>query len=375
MNSSGNYSSINAIGVAVPPNKISQSHHYSILENANGLTREEKLRLRKIYSKSGIDNRYSVLSEFGNDHFADHILFDPTGINPSLTISKRMNLFDEFALNLSEIATLDCFNKIHNFDRSVITHLITFSCTGMSAPGLDIQLIERLGLNRNVERTCINFMGCYAAFNAIKVADHITKSVDNAVVLIVGVELCTLHYNKSKEPDQVVANAIFADGAAAAIISKRKFITDQIMFKLLNFYSEFEPAGNKDMVWRIGDTGFDLRLSSYVPELLQNVMNDFIEKLFDRSKLTSNDIDYYALHPGGVKILEACEVALNIAPLQNKISYDVLRNYGNMSSVTILFVLNQYINILKSDDANKKMVSCAFGPGLTMESMILEIAS
>ena len=270
---------------------------------------------------------------------------------------------------------LYCFNKINNFDRSVITHVITFSCTGMSAPGLDIQLIERLGLNRNVERTCINFMGCYAAFNAIKVGDHITQSVDEAVVLIVGVELCTLHYNKSKEPDQVVANAIFADGAAAAIISKREFITDHIMFKLLNFYSEFEPAGNKDMVWRIGDTGFDLRLSSYVPELLQNVMNDFIEKLFDRSKLTSNDIDYYALHPGGVKILEACEIALNITPLQNKISYDVLRNYGNMSSVTILFVLNQYINSLKSDDANKKIVSCAFGPGLTMESMILEIAS
>lgn len=373
MNSTGKYSSIKSIGTAVPPNKISQSHHYSILENANGLTREEKLRLRKVYNKSGIENRYSVLAEFGDDQFDDHLLFDPSGISPSLGVSKRMSLFDDFALNLIESAALDCFNKINNFDKSLITHVITFSCTGMSAPGLDIQLIDRLGLNRNAERTCINFMGCYAAFNAIKVADHITKSVDDAVVLIVGVELCTLHYNKSKEPDQVVANAIFADGAAAAIISKLEFVTDHLKFNLLNFYSEFEPAGSKDMVWRIGDTGFDLRLSSYVPELLQNAMNDFIEKLFIRSKLTVNDIQYYALHPGGVKILEACEVALNITPLQNKISYEVLRDYGNMSSVTILFVLNEYLKMLTDADINKKMVSCAFGPGLTMESMVLEI--
>jgi len=219
MNETNSNSTIRAIGVAVPPHKISQSHHYSILENANGLSREQKLRLRKIYSKSGIENRFSVLPEFGDDHFEEHLLFDPSGLKPLFPISSRMRLFEKFAFDLCEKAILDCLNKFSKFDRSSISHVITFSCTGMSAPGLDIQIIDRLELNKSAERTCINFMGCYAAINALKVANYISLANKNAIVLIVGIELCTLHYNKSNEPDQVVANAIFADGASAAIIS------------------------------------------------------------------------------------------------------------------------------------------------------------
>ncbi len=376
MYTTNSVSSIKAIGVAVPPHKISQSHHYSILENANGLSREQKLRLRKIYSKSGIENRYSVLAEFGNDQFEEHLIFDPSGLKPLFPISSRMKLFENFAVDLCEKAVLDCLNKLMEFDNSNITHVVTFSCTGMSAPGLDIQIIDRLNLNKNAERTCINFMGCYAAINALKVANYISIADKNAVVLIVGIELCTLHYNKSNESDQVVANAIFADGAAAAIISFKeiKVKNDLLGLKILNFYSEFEPSGKKDMAWSIGDHGFDLRLSSYVPELLKLNMESFINKLFSKSRLSVADIDFYAIHPGGIKILEACEIALNILPEQNKISYNVLREFGNMSSVTILFVLNETINSLNKSDCGKKVLSCAFGPGLTMESMILEIA-
>jgi predicted naringenin-chalcone synthase len=245
----------------------------------------------------------------------------------------------------------------------------------MFAPGIDIQLVEKLGLHKSVERTCINFMGCYAGINALKVADYIVRSQPEAVVLLTGVELCTLHYQKNETQDQVIANALFADGAAACIVTAKK--TEQhtnVQLLLKNFYAEFDSAGKDEMVWRIGDFGFDLRLSAYVPALIKESIHSLIQKLFLKSDIKQTDIDFFALHPGGVKILEACETALQISREQNKISYNILRDYGNMSSVTIFFVLREYFKTLSKNDEGKKILACAFGPGLTMESMIAEVA-
>jgi predicted naringenin-chalcone synthase len=365
---------IQSVGIAVPPNKISQSLHHSILESANGMSRLEKIQLKKIYSRSGINTRHSVLAEFGNSDTEENILFHPANHHPAVTISKRMQLFQQFASELCELAVKDCFKNI-SVQPKEVTHLITFSCTGMSAPGLDIQLVESLGLNRNVERTCINFMGCYAGINALKVAYHIARSQPESIVLLAGVELCTLHYQKNDKQDQLVANALFADGAAACLVSSKEIssIDEKARLVIQNFYSEFEPAGKDEMIWTIGDTGFDLRLSTEVPELIRKNISALIARLMTDSSLKNNQIDFYAIHPGGMKILEACENALGISKKQNQISYDVLSNYGNMSSVTIFFVLKDYLNsFLKSDDG-KKILACAFGPGLTMESMIAEV--
>jgi predicted naringenin-chalcone synthase len=245
----------------------------------------------------------------------------------------------------------------------------------MSAPGLDIQLVGRLGLNRSVERTCINFMGCYAGINAIKTAYHISRSEPEAVVLLAGVELCTLHYQKNEKEDQIIANALFADGASACIISSQKIpsVNDSRALSLKNFYAEFEPGDKEEMAWRIGDHGFDLRLSSYVPGLLKKSIPEFMTKLFDRAHVKQEDISFFAFHPGGVKILEACEEALHITKKENEIAYHVLHDYGNMSSVTIFFVLKEFLESFTTEDAGKKLLACAFGPGLTMESMIAEI--
>ena len=366
---------IQAIGTAVPPNKISQDAHYNILEMANGLSREEKLKLRKIYSGSGILTRHSVLAEFGQPDQPENILFHPANHHPQVAVSERMKLFEHYALNLCITAVEDCISKLPSLLVTSVTHLITFSCTGMYAPGLDIQLVEKLGLNKNVERTCVNFMGCYAAINALKVADYISRAQPDAIVLLVGVELCTLHYQKNDKQDQVIANAIFADGAAAAVVSRQNLIADNHHTSLIlnSFYSEFESAGKDEMVWRIGDFGFDLRLSAYVPALIAESIFSLTQKLFDRAKIKQENISYYALHPGGAKILEACEAALHLTKEQNKFSYNILRDYGNMSSVTILFVLNAYMKTVTVADIGKKMLGCAFGPGLTMEAMILEI--
>lgn len=365
---------IQAIGTAVPQFKISQKLHYSILESANGMNREEGLALKVIYSRSGIEHRHSVIDEFAETDRAGHKLFHPSAEFSATPVSKRMEIYEEHAAALCGNAVRAALNKLPLFDKRSVTHLITFSCTGMFAPGLDIQLVEQLELNRSVERTCINFMGCYAAINALKSAYYISKSDPEAVVLIAGVELCSLHYQKSHETNQMVANALFSDGAAAAVISSKALnnTPDEMQFSLQAFYSEFEQSASNDMVWRIGDAGFDLRLSPEVPGVVRKSIGGLMDHLFERAGLSKEEIDHYAIHPGGVKILEACEEALMMSKDENEIAYDVLRNYGNMSSVTILFVLEAYAKKLAGMRKRENIAACAFGPGITMEAMILQ---
>jgi predicted naringenin-chalcone synthase len=215
-------------------------------------------------------------------------------------------------------------------------------------------------------------MGCYAAINALKSAYHISRSDENAIVLVAGVELCSLHYQKSNEPYQMVANALFSDGAAAAIVSSRALHSKSgPSLCLKSFYAEFEPSAADGMIWRIGDAGFDLRLTPEVPEVVSGNIRKLIDSALIRVDLKQSDIACYAIHPGGVKILEACENALDISKEDNATSYEVLRNYGNMSSVTVLFVLQGLLEKFDQSDKGKHVLACAFGPGITMESLIL----
>jgi alpha-pyrone synthase len=365
--------SIQAIGTATPPHRISQDKHYAILESANGLTREEKLRMRMIYSRSGIEYRHSVLEEFGGEDRPENLIFHPAG-ELCAPISRRMEVYEQHAATLCVQAANTCFETLPELKPQDITHLVTFSCTGMYAPGLDVQLVQRLGLQRNVERTCINFMGCYAGINALKTAYHIARSEPDAVIMLAGVELCSLHYQKSSDQNQMLANALFSDGAAVSIVSSRKLAKEYNTpcLRLESFYSEFDQDGIEDMVWRIGDIAFDLRLSPEVPNLVKGAIAGLVNKLLSKAELKQADIDFYAIHPGGVKILEACEKELGLTKEQNEVSYKILRNFGNMSSVTILFVLAEYMAKLSPDYPGKKILTCAFGPGLTIESMIVE---
>jgi predicted naringenin-chalcone synthase len=170
----------------------------------------------------------------------------------------------------------------------------------------------------------------------------------------------------------MIANALFCDGAAAAVISSRELQPDRDhpAFMISDFYAEFEQSANNDMVWRIGNAGFDLRLTPEVPNVVRGAIRGLVDKLLTRAGITQEDIDYYAIHPGGAKILEACETALGISKEDNARSYEVLRNYGNMSSVTVMFVLEAFMGSLPKH-AGKNILACAFGPGITMESMIV----
>jgi predicted naringenin-chalcone synthase len=214
-------------------------------------------------------------------------------------------------------------------------------------------------------------MGCYGAFNGIKVADAICRADPAAKVLLVCVELCTIHFQKNDSMDSIISNAIFADGAGAVLIEGKTTSTKK--FNLAAFHCDLLPQNSQDMAWHISDNGFDIVLSSYVPEAIQSGIVLFTQRLLKCKQLALTDIDFYAIHPGGQKILTACEKALSITAEQNKYSYQVLQQYGNMSSATVLFVLKLIWDEIHKVHAGKKIFSCAFGPGLTLESMLLTI--
>src|SRR5690606_14820474 len=178
---------------------------------------------------------------------------------PFPTVQKRMEVYRKHALDLSEEAVRNCLDQVSDTSLQSLTHLITVSCTGMYAPGLDIELVERLGLASTVQRTAVNFMGCYAAFNAIKLADAICRSSPDAKVLLVCTEICTIHFQKYTDPDHLVSNALFGDGAAAVIMQGQP--QDGVNLELDSFHCELAPAGKQEMAWHIGDTGFEMTLS------------------------------------------------------------------------------------------------------------------
>ena len=365
-------SCMSAIGTANPEYCIAQQDIYRFMVKAFGLDSHNANRLKKIYDGSGIAQRYSVIPDFGFADASAHTFFKNQGDGLLMPGTKqRATLYQQYAADIAAKAALNCFAFFEGDIATAITHLITVSCTGMYAPGIDIELVEKLGLRRDTERTCINFMGCYGAINALKVADYICQANPKAKVLVVSVELCTLHFQKENTLDNWVANSLFADGAAAALIEHQdNRSANNTALLLNNFYSEFIPEAKDDMAWYIGDRGFEMKLTSKVSKHIKKHIKDISDKLLIKAGLKFADIGAFAIHPGGRSILQAAEAALDIPAEANTFAYETLSAYGNMSSATILFVLQR---LMASKPANgQPILSFAFGPGLTVESMILK---
>jgi alpha-pyrone synthase len=361
---------ITSIGIATPENKISQQQVASLMAETLVLEDTEMARLSALYRATGIEHRYSVLADYTKKKGGFEFFPNAEGMEPFPGIGARMRSYEKFAIKLALKAIKDCLDPI-DIELTEITHLITVSCTGMYAPGIDIEIVEKLKLNPDIQRTCINFMGCYAAFNAIKIADAISKSDKKAKVLIVCVELCSLHFLKNKNMDQLVSNAIFGDGAAAVLVQSQP--SKEISLSLESFYCSLALNGMKDMAWHITDTGFEMTLSSYVPEMIKGGIKQLTEKLLHHLKQDLSSVNFYAIHPGGRKILEAIESELGLTKEDNHHAYKILKEYGNMSSPTILFVLHSILKELNENDKGKNILSFAFGPGLTLESMLLKV--
>lgn len=363
-------SSITAIGTANPENRFTQGQIADFMVKAMQLNNQDTRKLRAIFNASGIDYRYSVLEDYKNNG-AKTFYANTHDFEPFPSTSKRLKAFRDSALDLSYRAVEDMLQSIPSFDLQKITHVIIVCCTGMYAPGLDIDLVKKLQLPTTVLRTSINFMGCYAAFNAFKIADAFCRLDEDAKVLIVCTELCSLHFQKTPSEDNLICNALFGDGAAAVLVEGNT--NASLRLKPENFCSDLAFEGEGDMAWAIGDLGFEMKLSSYVPSIIKGGILKLTKNLLDKISKNVSDIRFFAIHPGGRKILESIEEELGINRCQNEPAYHVLKNYGNMSSPTILFVLQEIIRKLTPGDHGEHILGFAFGPGLTLESMILKI--
>jgi predicted naringenin-chalcone synthase len=320
-------------------------------------------KLKFLYHHSGIQYRSSVIPDY-SQHI-DHWKFYPhtENLEPFPSLELRMAWFGKYAAPLSVVAVEDCLGNIPAND---ITHLITVSCTGMSAPGLELQVMDMMDLSKNIYRSSVNFMGCYAAIHALKMADAICYKEKDAKVMIVCTELCTLHFQKDTTPDSIAASLLFGDGAAAVLVTGDDAATDKPSLRLHDFYSEIITQGKKDMAWELSSSGFLMTLSGYVPELIGQDFNPFVERALKKANIHKQEIVHWCIHPGGRRILDAIHKSLALKEGELDACYDVLKDHGNMSSATILFVLKKIME--SSVKKDQKVFGAAFGPGLALET-------
>ncbi len=356
-------SKIISIATKVPEYKYEQQCLFNFADKVYSKDAIDSRKLKFYYNLSGIQNRYSVLPDFDLAQSKRLMFSDSEDLEPDPSLEKRMEIFKNSAANLASEAIISCIkNKL---SKEKITHLITVSCTGMSAPGIDLQIIEELKLPRETVRLSVNFMGCYAAVHGLKIADAFCKADKNANVIVVCTELCTIHFQKSITPDNITSSLLFGDGCAAVLINN----SNEKGINLDSFYSEISHDGEKDMAWQLSGSGFLMTLSGYVPELINNDFKKICTRALHKAGKQIEDVTHWCIHPGGKKIIEAIEKSLGKSKEDFKYSYDVLKEYGNMSSPTILFVLDKIFNELQEKNNVQALIfAAAFGPGLTTET-------
>jgi len=361
-------SKIISIGTAVPAYRHRQEDILHFMQQVYALDEKERRKLKFLYQHSGIRTRYSVIPDYSRA--AGEWKFYPNSENlePFPSLELRMAWYHKYAAGLSVDAIRQCLDG--HIPSGAITHLITVSCTGMSAPGLDLQVAELLDLPRNIYRTSVNFMGCYAAIHAMKMADAICKTEPRANVLLVCTELCTLHFQKEPTADNIASGLLFADGAAAALITHDD--NPHKGWHIDNFYAEIVAKGKKDMAWELSGNGFLMTLSSYIPDLIAEDFEALAGRALQQGGKTKDSITHWCIHPGGKRILEVIEKAMQLPADGLKPCYDVLSAFGNMSSATILFVLKEIMHSRQpAADSREEVFGAAFGPGLTMETFLL----
>ena len=247
-----------------------------------------------------------------------------------------------------------------------VTHLVTVSCTGFFAPGLDIGLIKRLGLPPTVGRLHVGFMGCHGTLNALRAAQAWVDADPAAVVLVCAVELCSLHFQYGCDPDTLVANALFADGAAALV--GRSATSGDEAWRMVAAGSNLMPDAEDGMTWRIGNHGFQMTLSPRVPDLIGAHLRPWLKAWLASLGRRLEDLNSWAVHPGGPRILSSVAKSLGLSEATLATSAEILAECGNMSSPTVLFILQR----LQQQGARRPCLALGFGPGLVAEAALLE---
>lgn len=360
-------SKIVSIATGVPRHKHRQADIFEFADTIYSTCETDSRKLKFLYNRSGIDTRYSVMPDYSSPAEQREFYDKSKCLEPFPDLEKRMQWFCANATKLSVDTIEDCIaGKIKS---SEITHLITVSCTGMSAPGIDLEIMEAMDLPPNIFRTSVNFMGCYAAIHALKMADAFCNGDVNANVVIVCTELCTLHFQKENSIDNITSTLLFGDGCAAVLVKNNDAQEKGLVMK--NFFSDVAFKGKKDMSWQLSSKGFLMTLTGYVPDLVKEDFNILLNKALSNAAVKKESITHWCIHPGGKKILESIEQSTGLKKDDLQYSYNVLRDYGNMSSPTVFFVLYEILKALQNNQEQQATIfGAAFGPGLTMETFI-----
>jgi predicted naringenin-chalcone synthase len=375
------------VEIQVPPHAYGQEEIGSVLSRTLETGGRGERLSQRIYRHSGIDTRHSVITGYrpgeGDGLFFDGasggFLSPTTGERNDRYVKEAKPLFVETARQALEASP---------FGPSEVTHVITVSCTGFFAPGPDYYILRDLGLPASTQRYHIGFMGCFAAFPALRMAAAFCNSDPEAVVLLVCLEFCTLHLEPSEVIDNIIACSVFADGAAGAVVSSRPAAAAtagapaeseargalaesgrSTALELVDSVTRLAPDSEDDMAWRIGDRGFEMVLSTYVPKIIGAQVGDIVDSMLDETGRGRADVSHWWIHPGGRAILDHVQAALELTPDALDSSRAVLAQNGNMSSATILFVLNEALR--RGVAPGEMAYAMAFGPGLTVESALL----
>jgi predicted naringenin-chalcone synthase len=375
--------SLRGLSTVVPSTVLIQEEVRDVFAAQPGLNRLAQRIVATSFNVSGIERRYTVLEELTYEaREGEPVFFDQATGELLLPGTKARNeIYAEEATPLYVEAGRAAIAATPGIEASDITHVITVSCTGFYAPGPDFMVVRDLGLGAAVQRYHLGFMGCYASMPALRQAAQFCAADPEAVVLVISVELCTLHLRSSNDPDTIVASSLFADGAGAGIVTARPLEPGERAFALDRFETRVTPVGEGDMAWKIGDHGFEMVLSNAVPSIIDDHITGALEPLFapeaDLAEALATDaasdaVAHWAIHPGGRSILDKVESRLALSEAQLVPARETLRDFGNMSSATVLFVLR---NILLSDAAadGDRVAAMAFGPGLTVESALMTV--
>lgn len=362
-----------AFGTALPAYGVAQSEIGEWMAQSLGKKSATSRLLHSLHANAGIDWRYSCCPDYllppTESRFAPG---QPLANSP--TTAERMAIYTKEAPPLGTAAAQQALTTYaEKRDTSIatvrdsITHLVVVSCTGFFAPGLDFVIARDLALAPTVQRTLIGFMGCSAAFNGLRAAHQIVRSEPDARVLVVSVELCSLHTQPNPGREQLAAYALFADGAAACLVGQPA-VDETDFFQLDAFHTSTKPDTQTEMVWAIGDHGFTLRLSPQIPQHLAEVAPAALQTLFANDRP-----NFWAIHPGGRAIVDRLAHIFALADDDVATSRAILQQYGNLSSATILFVLEELGRTLQQErntNATEQPmagVAMAFGPGLVIE--------
>lgn len=359
---------IKNISTLVPEHYFEQSFLRDRMKEYISEKEATKRIIHRIYSKSGIDKRHTVINDF-NANGDPRFFFEKDGSLNKPSTGTRNALYAQKAKELFVETARQTISENNSVSKKDITHVITVSCTGFFAPEPGFEIIKKLDLSTSTQRFHLGFMGCFAAFPAMKMAKSFCKSDPDANILVVCLELCSLHLQDSEATDQLISASVFADGAAGMIINNTK-PTETGGLELSQFSTSIADESENDMAWTIGDTGFDMVLSTYVPEIIESNLKESIRPLFNDYELTPQQIRHWAIHPGGRAILDKVQSGFELQEGQLASSRNVLAKFGNMSSATILFVLADLLEqpVLPSKES---ILAMAFGPGLTIESGLL----